>query len=71
MCRRQTVSLNDQKVNPDDKAESDASKPKGMTQKIRKCFGSSLRREPIIATRDVVICKETQIEQPKDECLFA
>ncbi len=55
MFRYQAVSLDDRKVNPDDKTNSQASKPEGMTEKIRKCFGSALRCEPIIATRYVVI----------------
>jgi hypothetical protein len=42
-------------VNPDDKANSNACKPEGMIEKIRKSFSPALGYEPIIAMRDVEI----------------
>ena len=55
MRRCQAVGLDDRKMNPDDKAKSDAGEPEGMTQKIRKCFSPMLGSKPVIAARDVEI----------------
>ena len=55
MRRCQAVGLDDRKMNPDDKAKSDAGEPEGMSHKIRKSFSPTLGSKPVIAMRDIEI----------------